>query len=549
MIASIEIENFRSIKNLYLEPTNLTSLIGANSSGKSNILKAIDLVLGEGWTTKAKVARELFYDTSKDIKITIGLSKNIPYNDKYKNRVVQIEKVQLTMSLKPQLSCDTKLISDEGNLHYLNEEFKKQCHFIYIPANRDLKDEMRVSTWTLLGKLMKLVQENYIETFVGGEDKLKDKFTEIMQPPKDFLEEDFHLDKVTFKKFKDTFQKYCEFNSAGLANSFNPTLDIYNINWFYKTLQIIIKEDFIDKTFDAEEVGSGMQNLILLSIFQTYAELMGGKAILAIEEPEIYLYPQAQRELYKSMQSLSENTQIFYTTHNPNFVDAVRAYEVQMVQKSKEKGTIVLDKDNKFLTKNNAEKLKYKIYTHFNSERNELFFANKVLLVEGPSDKALWTILSQDKWDINLDRECISIIECGGKSGVIYFAGVCQLLGITDFFAIWDKDNKEDTIEDKHNILSGLLSNARGLEQDPDIESVLEETIPLGNDSDFIVSRKEKIRTAFEWAEKVQETEIPSTFEIVKQFLEKKSDKDVTELPKSTEKVEINEVLESDLPF
>ncbi len=57
MISTINISNFRSIKELYVEPKNLSALIGPNSAGKTNVLKAIDLVLGEGWTTKAKVAR------------------------------------------------------------------------------------------------------------------------------------------------------------------------------------------------------------------------------------------------------------------------------------------------------------------------------------------------------------------------------------------------------------------------------------------------------------------------------------------------------------
>lgn len=61
-IKTILIKNFKSIKELTINPANLCAVIGSNSSGKTNIFKAIDLVLGEGWTTKAKVARDLFYN-------------------------------------------------------------------------------------------------------------------------------------------------------------------------------------------------------------------------------------------------------------------------------------------------------------------------------------------------------------------------------------------------------------------------------------------------------------------------------------------------------
>ncbi len=42
-IRLIQIENFRSIKNILLDVTNLTVLVGQNDSGKSNTLRALNL--------------------------------------------------------------------------------------------------------------------------------------------------------------------------------------------------------------------------------------------------------------------------------------------------------------------------------------------------------------------------------------------------------------------------------------------------------------------------------------------------------------------------
>src|SRR3989344_4636878 len=280
-IQKLEIKNFRSIKVLVVEPKNLCALIGPNSAGKTNILKALDLVIGEGWTTKAKVARELFHDATQSIVIAVSITS-----------------VKLEMTLDPELSAKTTINGD--NTFYDQDQFKKLCHFIFIPSERHLSSELRVSQWTMLGKLMRLVYENYVSQYSGNEQNLKNEFAEKIKPAKEFLEHDFSADEVTFKKFVDTFKRYCKENSAGLANEFDPVLDIYNLNWFYKTLQIHVKESFPDRHFDSEEVGAGMQNLLLVSIFQTYAELMGGKVVFGIEEPEMYLYPQAQRALYKN---------------------------------------------------------------------------------------------------------------------------------------------------------------------------------------------------------------------------------------------------------
>lgn len=529
-ISKLEIKNFRSIKHLVIEPKSLCAIIGPNSVGKTNILKALDLVLGEGWATKAKVARELFYDIKEPLFIEIYFNPLVEYSYIDKNGTERkniVNSIKLEMRLEPELFVKTTI--NNGSDFYYQENFKKECHFIYIPANRDLSDELRVSQWTLLGKLMKAVYENYLKKYDNDEDKLKRDFAEKIKPAKEFLEEDFDSNSktLTFKKFKETFKKYCEINSSGLANDFIPELNIYNLNWFYKTLQIHIKENFCEKYFDAEEIGAGMQNLLLISLFQTYAELMGGKVIFGIEEPESFLYPNAQRGLYKSMRELSKETQIFYTTHSPNFIDAYYAYEIEILQKTKEQGTIVLSKDKNFLTEETAEKEKFRIYTQFNAERNELFFARKVILVEGPSDKIFWTTICKKRWNFDLDKEGVSIIECGGKGGVNYFIGVCKLVGIQDYFAIWDQDIKEE-YKPRKDWLKETKDKEKGIEIPGNLEKFLK--LPEGDEAS-------KVKNAYEWAIN-QNKKIPDLFLGVKNFLEEKDKNKQNDL-----------INEEDIPF
>jgi predicted ATP-dependent endonuclease of OLD family len=357
----------------------------------------------------------------------------------------------------------------------------------------------------MLGKLMKLIYANFILQYNNDEQKLKEDFRGKIKSAKEFLESDFSVKEITFQKFSETFKRYCKENSAGLANEFEPVLDIYNLNWFYKTLQIHVKENFPDKHFDSEEVGAGMQNLLLISIFQTYANLMGGKVIFGIEEPEIYLYPQAQRTLYKNFIKLSENTQIFYTTHNPNFVDAIRPNDIVLLNKNLERGTYALEKSPDFNT-NNADGQRHKIYTHFNPERNELFFANKVLFVEGESDKILFSTLCEKKWHVDLDEKGISIIACGGKGGVYYFLGVCKLIGFVNYFAVWDKDEELDQTD----LFQEVVADFRGLELDPNLEVFL--GLPSGEGA-------EKVKNAYEWSSDSSKI-IPEQFVKIKNFFE-----------------------------
>lgn len=534
-IKSLTIKNFRSIKELKVDPKNLSAIIGPNSSGKTNILKAIDLILGEGWTTKAKIAKELFNNPENPLEISLEFDNPIDFKNG-RGFDVSVSSMKLEMALRPELFAHTTI--NDGDKFYDQEQFKKLCHFIYIPSERCLNSELRVSQWTMLGKLMKQIYESYLMSYKNDEIKLKKAFEKEMLAAKEFLEKDFSTEpeSLTFKRFSDTFKKYCLENSAGLANGFEPVLNIYNINWFYKTLQIHIKEDLSDKHFDSDDVGSGMQTLLMISIFQTYAELMGGRVIFGIEEPEIYLYPQAQRSLYKNFIKLSESTQIFYTTHNPNFVDASRPDDMILLRKEATKGTFKLKKKD-FFNSENAKEQKYKIFTHFNPERNEIFFAKKVILVEGDSERILLTTLCQEKWSLDLDSKGISIISCGGKGGVNYFIGVCDLMGLNDYFAIWDKDNGA-TFE--RDFLKKTLENNKGLEIDTNLESFLK--LPEGDDT-------EKVKNAFEWAVNIKINEIPEEFVKIKDFIEQDDIPNEQIRVEGAEEPILDEIIPDDIPF
>jgi putative ATP-dependent endonuclease of the OLD family len=67
-----------------------------------------------------------------------------------------------------------------------------------------------------------------------------------------------------------------------------------------------------------------------------------------------------------------------------------------------------------------------KALAHFSQERSELFFAKKVLLVEGISDKIFFTRYPKEIYSCDINKLGISIIECSGKTGVLYFIGVCR---------------------------------------------------------------------------------------------------------------------------
>ncbi len=526
MIKRILIENFRSIKKLELDTKNLCALIGPNSTGKTNILKALTILLGEIYPTERAFSKDDFFkrDINKTICIQVWFKNELKPCKLSKCQGLVKEfcapvSFRLTHTKKEDAFINTKfsVFDKNGVEFYGSGDARDQVSFVYIPSDRNLEKQMTISRWTLLGKMLRKIDENFRKKDEEDEfSELEIEFREAMKEPKKILESS-EVPDLSYSDFKNEFIKACEENTKGLASNFSLDLQIYDPLFYYKTIQIMGKEDL--GTFNIEELGSGVQNLVLLSLFKTYAKLMKDKAILAIEEPEIYLHPQAQRKLYKNFLELAYpeipdeiGSQIIYTTHNPNFVDAFRADEAFILSKDKDDGTFKNER-SEYITAENLRDDKFRIYTHFNTERNELFFAKRILLVEGDSDKILFETLCEEKWDIDIDKECISIIECGGKGGVIYFIGVCRLLGIRNFFAVWDEDYEND-YEDEFKNLQFAITSKKGLEISKNLESFLRKNFP---NSSF--REKHKVEDAYNWAMLVESEEVPDEFKKIREFL------------------------------
>src|SRR6185312_5808793 len=100
---------------------------------------------------------------------------------------------------------------------------------------------------------------------------------------------------------------------------------------FYKNLDLVIKDHGF--SLSATEVGEGFQNAIVLAILRAFEETKRQGAILLIEEPEMFLHPQMQRSLYKTLRKIGETNQVIYTTHSPHFVSVPHYSDVLLVRR------------------------------------------------------------------------------------------------------------------------------------------------------------------------------------------------------------------------
>jgi predicted ATPase len=192
--------------------------------------------------------------------------------------------------------------------------------------------------------------------------------------------------------------------------------------------------------------------------------------VLLVEEPELFLRPQAQRHLYRLLRTFAETgNQALYSTHAPAFLNVGRLEEVALVEWSTRAGTTIvhpepLDADESF-----------RALSEIDAERSELFLARAVLLVEGRTEKLTFPLIFR-ALGRDADRDGISIVECGGKPNMPLFVRVCKAAKVP-YVVVHDRDaapGRKPILAER--VLNAQIAELAGAERTvvlaPDFEAI-----------------------------------------------------------------------------
>lgn len=489
----VNIKNYKSIKDLQFDipDSEILVLVGENNSGKSNIIRAIDLICGEAWIGKEKLEDHDYYlrDKSNEIEIDLffdsGNSVHFsPNNGKW------------------GVTCyrDWNQLYKEDYGFQIKEIFPST----YIGADRTLDKHLSFYDWTLIGRIRKAFHKNVTDDLKASLDR---KFSELVEI----------FDQVEgFQNFKQDFSA----NYKSLLPSFKTNLNVdfqpFTPSNYFKTMQIMgIDPQFADKPLDLSELGEGARNLILIALLKSFAKNFknnGGalSGILALEEPELFLHPQARRHLFKELRGLAaQGMQIIISTHSDSFIDTEFFDEIGRVVK-------VIDEENEdklhtqLITcskkalvekciqtgvpegKATLESITEFYRTTSNYRLNEGFFSICLILVEGETEEmALPELLGE--FDIDCDSMGISIIGVNGKNQIPKYWRLYSQFQIP-IIVVFDDDNAENS----NNNLSacfGIQPEEILVPDDIHIKTMISNTLPS---TEMIIMKKD-FETAFKY--------------------------------------------------
>ena len=464
-ISHLAITNFRSIGNLELDLPQICALVGPNNAGKSNILRAIQRVLARDWVSVSSFDEQDVYSRDPDLDLSIALTFDpaIGYRRFKGADPVDISTLSFEFTRykvgerKGQRRLEQKCFDLHGKppsvlmkaprkghrheyqpLVNVPSEVRDQIPVIYIGTNRSLKDQLPAARYSLLRQLFEDVDRELHDPAqtirIRGADGVEieaprvDQFRELMDRAMAVLRTD------SFAALEASLKKNA-LRQLGL----DPVADVDKLDFFfspfdtmdiYKALDLRIRESGF--TISATELGDGMQNALVLAILQAFEERRKQGAILLIEEPEMFLHPQMQRSLYKTLRKIGETNQVIYTTHSPHFVSVPDYEHVALVRKGPG-GTTAHRSDLP-----QDAKRREKLIKELDPERNELFFATRLLLVEGDTEKLAIPEYAS-RLGLELDQSGVTIVEVGGKRNLPEFVQIAKSFGIP-VGVLYDRD-------------------------------------------------------------------------------------------------------------
>ncbi len=442
-VTEVRVSNFRSLENVVVELDNLTVLVGANNAGKTSFLDAMYAAIGAGRRTLGQ----------EDIHVSAGEAA-AP-----QTRVVTVDVLVRPISDEgkfldtfPQGGFWTSLwgtdIFQDLDFHdfmaFRTTLAWSDARGDYALERKFLKDWKPVGNWL----------ESEVSTDGVGADQLEHIALHYIDAKRD-LEDDVHrqgsfwrrmtdnlgLDKADVDAFeaalgelnngivaKSEVLQHLRTNLADMAAVVSADSGGVEITPVAQRLRDLSKG--VDVTlattgaqaFPLARHGMGTRSLASLLVFRAFmswryeaAAKVGDvtHSLLALEEPEAHLHPQAQRSLFAQIKSIPG--QRIVSTHSPYFAGQAKLDELRLFTKLAGV-TSAKRLDISELSDDDIRKLERNVL----ASRGDLLFARAFILFEGETEEQAFPLWAQTYWGATAHELGFSFVGVGG-SGSEYF--------------------------------------------------------------------------------------------------------------------------------
>lgn len=485
LIKTVRVFGLRGLQNIEVDLEPVTVLTGMNNTGKTSFLKALQIALGN----RQFITSDDFYisDSSSSDKIIVDI-KIVPVgkdgvirNDFDENweELFTADRIMIDAEGKSFIPLRTIVTYAELNATYKSKQyilpdwppFENGRHefwyqaangkekvfyydevpFFYMDAQRDILEDMKVKN-SYLGKMISKIEYSK-EDIIEIEQQIK-KLNEQAVSSSPILSNI----KATLKELDSTMDSVSE------GVEITPfTKKIRDLN---KGLSIYYgdKKD----SFPMEYHGMGTRSWSSLLTLKSFINLLDKNAeneqtpffpILAIEEPEAHLHPNAQKKLYKQIENVKG--QKIISTHSPYIAACADLSQIRSFYKDDVSVSCGAINTGEL----NPQDIR-RIRRQVTNTRGELFFSKAIIFFEGDTEEQALPIFAEDYFNKTPVEMGIDFVGVGGYGNYLPFLRVAEALKIPWFVL---SDGEDKTIESVKKSLKKLYDREIEIEKELNI--------------------------------------------------------------------------------
>lgn len=483
-IQSVTIHNYRSIVDATFELKGYSILVGANNAGKSTVINALRVFYDDLKFSKTDdLPKKGQIGDESWIELAFVLDENEEVNiaDKYKTS-------DRSLHLRRYFLSDEKVKANQSNIYAViagvpedglfygakNIGTAKCGEIVYVPALTTPGDQMKMTGPSPLRNMLNFMMKRVVAKSVAYQ-AIGDAFKLLNQEAN---QESGFLAEIA--------------KPLNLAlSSWNVALDM-SVNQLSpediskSLVRLSFRDGALggDTGFDLDKYGHGFQRSVIYELIRlspTFRERNTSEkkeynpdfTLILFEEPEAFLHPSQQENMAFHLRELGdiEGQQVLISTHSPIFVgkaaddlgQLIRVVKpdgvsnIYQLPKAKLNGLLhdggdllralqafvadpaVVDEKKRAArgliaappTEDDAcqnEQFSYQMW--LDSDRASMFFADRVLVVEGATERALINYLIATKWG-DFHQYRIFVADALGKFNFHRFMGLLEAFGIT----------------------------------------------------------------------------------------------------------------------
>lgn len=489
ILSYLKIINFKSIIDQEFDLTNFTPLVGYNNAGKSNILQGIKWIL-----RKSSLSTSCFNDPTQPVSIiaTIeGISIDILQNIDAAHRA-RIEPflnagkltIKRTQDAPNQSIAAIRLFvldpndnetwqnNPTGIDNAIKDLFPEPIHIGAMENSEE--DVTRSSTSSTIGKLLAEMIEP-IELGYGAQVNLA----------LDGLKSLLDVEGVNRAPELSLFDEQVNLK----LDAFFPNISIKvhiptpELKEVFKKGTIKVFEDGIVAHKDVGALGHGAQRSIQMALIRHLADLKlenqdnSTTTLLLIDEPELYLHPQAIEILRQSLKILSsQGYQVIFSTHSPFMITSKDVSNTILVRKNQVQGTHRRQSLKSVIPSIEVEAQHQITLLYSLSNSSNILFSEKIFLAEGKTENKLLPLIIEKVTGKTLLNHKSALVEMSGSGNTTKAMKVLDAMDLPTK-AIVDLD-----FAFRHGVAEGYLPN-----DDEDIMACMSELVNIAPEHGIVL--------------------------------------------------------------